>query len=282
MGIISRKLVLYSLLLLCGLIIILSLVYFGLRRDRVYGDSLEDYFRAEMTAAAECFIEDTREGNITLAYHHSKYAADFASMCGLTDAALVLDSISKRVLAGELGEDMAQEVRSLAENGYTAVNGGRERDGITETESTTELPLSVSMQRYAAARNTADRIFGGSNIIRRVEKTSSGDLLLSCRNAYALIDARTAVPIEAGISLDAGEMIQTREECIAAAEEFLLLFFSEDAVKSAAVRQITEERERGVCIIEYQLGTRHISMSVKGDNGRIVRFAARQSVADQH
>jgi hypothetical protein len=96
-----------------------------------------------------------------------------------------------------------------------------------------------------------------------------------CENAYAIIDERSALPIEAGISLDVGEITMSEEEYISAAKEFLLRFYSEDTVKNGYVQSITTDIENGVVNIDYMLGTRRVALSVKGDNGRIVGFVGR-------
>ncbi|MBE6625617.1 MAG: hypothetical protein E7628_00330 [Ruminococcaceae bacterium] len=271
---ISRKLLLYSALVLCGVVGLLVFAYSVIHGDTMLRESIRDYYKAEMYASANCFIVDVEQGEMTLAYHHAKYAADHASMGGLSDAAEMFDSISVRVLSGEMTADMAQQVKHYIETGtVNAVNVAKTNN--IRPDLAADVPVAVSIERYKAAKNTTDKILGGKNIIRRMERTCNGELLFSCANAYALIDERTALPIEAGISLDAGEITMSADECIAAAERFLLMFYSEDTVKNGSVTNVMADGEDGVVNIDYMLGTRKVTLSVKGDSGRVVSFSGR-------
>ena len=78
---------------------------------------MKDYYKTEMYSAAEYFIDDIENGNITLAYHHSKYASDHASQCGMTEAALMFGNMANRVLSGDMGMDMAEQVKNYVESG---------------------------------------------------------------------------------------------------------------------------------------------------------------------
>ncbi len=272
----SRKILLTAGAVLCVVIGLLAVIYFDLRGDAVVEESMREFYKTEMYSAAGYFIDDIESGNMTLAYHHSKYAADYASQCGLKEAALMFDSISGRVLAGDMSDDMAEQVREYISTGTVpegsivgniAISSGLDRR--------IDLPASVTVERYEAAKNSADKIFGGSNVIRRGARTQNGELLFTCNNAYALIDERTAVPIEAAISLEVGEVTMTAEECTAAAEEFLLDFFPEEMVKTATVENVAFDRHNGIYSISYTCGVKQISVTVRGDNGRVVRFIGR-------
>ena len=237
--------------------------------------SMQDYFKTEMYASADCFTKDVERGELTLAYHHAKYAADYASMSGLSAEAEMFGSISARVLAGDMTDDMAQQVKSYIETGEVPVINETKTINDAADGSIAEVPLNVNLSRYKAAKNTTDKLFGGEDIIRRMDKTRNGELLFLCENAYAVIDERTALPIEAGISLDCGEITMSEEECIAAAKQFLLMFYSDDAVKTGSVKNIATNKKTGVVNIDYILGTREVTLSVKGDNGRVVGFVER-------
>jgi hypothetical protein len=210
-----------------------------------------------------------------LAYHHVKYAADYAAMCGLSAEAEMFGSISARVLAGEMTDDMVQQVKNYIETGEVTVINETKTINDAVDGSIAEVPLNVNLSRYKAAKNTTDKLFGGEDIIRRMEKTRGGNLIFLCENAYAVIDERTALPIEAWISLDGGEITMSEEECIAAAKQFLLMFYSDDTVKNGSVNNIVTNKEIGVVNIDYMLGTRKVNLSVKGDNGRVIGFVER-------
>lgn len=273
--IVSRKLVLYSALGICGIIGLLVFAYSVIHMDAMQRESMRDYYETEMYASLDCFIRDLENEDSTLAYHHAKYAADYASMCGLSAEAEMFGSISARVLNGEMTADMAEQVKYYIETGEVRVSNERRSREDVIMGSLVEVPLFVNVSRYKAAKDTTDKLFGGGNIINRMEKIRSGELLFLCENAYAIIDERSALPIEAGLSLDVGEITMSEEEYISAAKEFLLSFYSEDTVKNGYVQSITPDMENGVVNIDYMLGTRRVALSVKGDNGRVVGFVGR-------
>lgn len=273
---ISRKLILIAVGGICVIIGLLAVIYFDTRGDKLFEASMKDYYKTEMYSAAEYFIDDIENGNITLAYHHSKYASDHASQCGMTEAALMFGNMANRVLSGDMGMDMAEQVKNYVESGTVPPDTATGNIAMGRISGQwTALPVSVSKERYTAAKNTAERIFGGNHLIKRGERTKNGELLFTCSNAYALVDERTAMPVEAAISLETGEALMTDEQCKAAADSFLSEFFSSATVDEASGQTLNTFGDESICTVGYTCGGKQVIVEVSRDSGRVVRFISR-------
>lgn len=273
----SKQFLLVVSAMLCVIIGLLAVLFLEIRQDKLLENSLRELYRTEMITAAESFLDDAQSGSITLAYHHISYAADYASQCGEYDAATMFDLISERVLAGEMSSEMADSVAGYLENGEVSMPLSVARDiGVPgDNTSFSSLPSYVAVDRYEAAEKCANKLFGGNYVMHSGEKIIAGELMFTCENAYALIDEKTALPIEAAISLEIGEPTLTTERCIASSLEFISEFFSRETVASAVVENVLINEVAGTVDVRYKCGTKTMFVSIRADNGRISRFFRR-------
>lgn len=217
------------------------------------------------------------EENTISSYHFALTAAENAAAAGYGDDASFFRKISTGIADG------AQNISEIA----SAVNGyletGEFPEGFTvlyHTEDAAENfmdsePASVSAFRVRAAEECAAEVTGADGILRPAEKTRPGEFIYTCRNAYAVIDARSGMPVEAGVSLRPGETRLTEADCVGYAENFLNDYFPPDIARAAVLVSAVPDPQSGTFDLTYRSNDREIRLSVKRDSGRVVRLIAR-------
>ena len=214
------------------------------------------------------------EENPMSSYHFALTAAENAASAGYGDDAAFFRKISTGIADG------AQNIPEIAAAVNDYLETGEFPEGFTvlyHDEETTENfmdsePASVSYFRERAAEECAADVTGADGILRPAEKTRAGEFVYTCRNAYAVIDARSGTPVEAGVSLRPGELRLTEADCVGYAEDFLHDYFPPDIVRSAHLVSAVPDESGSTYDLTYQSGERTIRLSVKRDSGRIVRL----------
>ncbi len=273
----SIPLAVTAAVLLLTTISLCSYIYLDFRADdaaaQVQSHLHETLFRTNVRRLEAALTEE----NAMSSYHFALTAAENAAAAGYGDDASFFRKISTGIADG------AQNISEIAAavNGYLTT--GEFPEGFTvlyhKEEAADDLldsePASVSRFRESAAGECAADITGADGILRPAEKSRTGEFLYTCRNAYAVIDARSGTPVEAGVSLRPGEPRLTEADCVGYAEDFLRDYFPPDIARAANLISAIPDVEGGTYDLTYQSGERTIQLSVKRDSGRIVRLIAR-------
>ena len=219
----------------------------------------------------------TEENRMT-AYHFAMTAADHAASAGLGTDAVFFRKISAGITEGaENLTDIAEAVRGYLETGTVPETFvlQYETAGLPEEGGEWE-PTSVSYARERAARECAVSMTGVSGILRAAEQHPTGEYVYTCRNAYAVVDARSGTPLEAGISSPVtGEVRLSESDCAERAYSFLGEYFRADTVRRANLISAVPDNATGTYEFTYQSGDRTIRLTVKRDTGRVIRLIAR-------
>ncbi len=264
----------------------LSLVIVGLG-CYIYLDFVKDAEAAE----AQTHLADTmfktnvrrlvvalEEENQVTAYHFAETAADNAASGGRQEAALFFRKISAGISDGASNMvEIAEAVEKYVETGTipsqfaVSYDTTENRDDAEQKEE----PSSVSNYRRTAAMECAAAIIGVNKLMKPVEKSNGGEFVFTCRNAYAVIDARSTSPVEAGISLAPGEERLSESACVAYADSFIHQYFPSDIASSAYLVGAQPDKATGVYELIYQCRNKTIKIAVKRDTGKVVRLVAR-------
>ena len=252
-------------------------IYIDFRADdaavQVQSHLHETLFRTNVRRLEAALTEE----NTISSYHFALTAAENAAAAGYGDDASFFRKISTGIADG------AQNLSEIA----AAVNGyletGEFPEGFTvlyHTEDAEENfmdsePASVSTFRIRAAEECAAGVTGADGILRPADKTRPGEFVYTCRNAYAVIDARSGTPVEAGVSLRSGELRLDEAACVGYAEDFLRSYFQPDIARAAVLVSAVPDNENAAYDLTYRSANREIRLSVKRDSGRIVRLIAR-------
>ncbi|MBO5128625.1 MAG: hypothetical protein J6D10_13765, partial [Clostridia bacterium] len=209
----------------------------------------------------------TEENRMT-AYHFAMTAADHAASAGLGTDAVFFRKISAGITEGaENLTDIAEAVRGYLETGTVPETFvlQYETAGLPEEGGEWE-PTSVSYARERAARECAVSMTGVSGILRAAEQHPAGEYVYTCRNAYAVVDARSGTPLEAGISSPVtGEVRLSESDCAERAYSFLGEYFRADTVRRANIISAVPDNATGTYEFTYQSGDRTIRLTVKRD-----------------
>lgn len=234
------------------------------------GDGRRDeWYRTEADSAAYRLLDSLEAGDAILSYHYARQVHDNAAGAGEQDAAHTFAGLSETIRITGITEDMRTTVAEYLRH------GGDEQE---ETETAFDLPVEADEPDEVAAirRNdalaAAEEIMGTSGILTMAVACRDGEFLFSCRNAYAVIDEKTSLPVEVGISLPAGNSGNrlTPEECREAADRFLMRYFP-----SAQAEAVRVYPEGDAVAVEYFIDGRAVTASVRRDTGKIVRYVAR-------
>lgn len=239
-------------------------IYLDFRGD----ENRELLYRTEAETAAQKLMDALDDGDVILAYHYAQLVREHAAKAGERGAAHTFAGLSETIRITGITE----EVRAAAENG---LNGGftEEENGNSVIPEVPYEPEEVAVIRQNDALAAAEEIMGVSGLLTQAVRCRAGEFLFTCRNAYAVIDEKTALPVEIGISLPPSENHRlTPEECEACADAFLHRYFpSVSEVRASRVYPAGD----GTLTVEYRIGGRIVAASVRRDSGRIVRYVAR-------
>ncbi|MGN1345854.1 MAG: hypothetical protein ACI4V1_03660 [Eubacteriales bacterium] len=219
----------------------------------------------------------TEENRMT-SYHFAMTAAENAASAGRGDDALFFRKISAGLADGA---DNMTEIAAAVEDYLTegtvpeAFLFSYAAADVSDSSETEDEPASVSYYRKQAAMECAASIAGVQGVLWEAEKSRSGEFIFTCRNAYAVIDARSGTPLEAGISLKPGEIRLSETDCASSAAAFLKEYFPPDIARSAVLVSAVPDEAAGTYEFLYRSGGRDIRLAVKRDTGRVVRLVAR-------
>lgn len=268
--------------LLCAVIVLGVYVLSDIKDDRLRSDSLEDLFETEMYNSADKLYSALNEGNVTTAYHYAKSAEECAKRAGENDEARLFTEVLSYLEAGRIPpEEMNGRIHEYLLTGDVpdmTVTAEMADNSTVDTAEDTEEPDAVSKYRFDAAYAAAARLIGVDGVFHLCEKNAEGELIFTCRNAYAVIDGGSGIPLEAALSLDRTEKSDVRitpEEGIVSASEFLERFYPRAAMLSMGVISIAPDERCGTYNIMFSLNGRNTLVSVKNDSGRVVRIVAR-------
>ena len=234
------------------------------------GDENRDLrLRAESESAAEHLLEALESGDNILSYHYARMVRDSAAKSGGVETAQKFAGLAETIRITGITEDMVRAAQEYLRGNWEEKEPAS--DAAVLPDSPPE-PSEVSVLHRKDALAAAEEIMGTKNFLTEAVRCREGQFLFSCRNAYAVIDGKTSLPVEIGISLPPsdGSTVLSQEECRARADEFLRKYFP--AVQVQAVRVTPGED----CVnVEYRMEGRTVTASVRRDTGRIVRYAAR-------
>jgi len=233
----------------------------------------ETLFKTNVRRLGAALSEENRMSS----YHFALTAAENAASAGRGDDASFFRKISTGIADG------AQNMTEIASAVAVYLDTGEVPEEFSilyhDDEDTGDLmesePASVSYFRKRAADECAASVIGADGILRFAEKSPAGEFVYTCRNAYAVVDARSGFPLEAGISIAPGENLLDEAACVGAAHDFICEYFPPDIARAANLIFAVPDVSAGTYDITYRSGGREIRLSVKRDSGRIVRLIAR-------
>lgn len=222
--------------------------------------------RAGMNGSARGLNDDISAGDMTLAYHHASEAAEYAELCGETDACGMFRSIASSIRNGSLDTNVTAVIDDFLVSGLMP-------DEIPFFETEGEEVSAVSAEVYSKAKECASRFFGGA-VLTGGQQNLNGEILFSVSNAYAVIDGEKCVPVEAAISLDEGNATLGQDECVGAAMKFISDFFPSEIAASARINRVEPSGGCRADVYAESCGV-EMQMTVRRDTGRVVRFVSR-------
>lgn len=234
------------------------------------GDENRDLMvQAESEAAAQRLLDALESGDAIMSYHYARMVKDSAARSGGAETAQRFAGLAETIRITGVTEDMVRTAQEYLEG----KSGEAEpvSDAAVLPGATSELE-DVAVLRRNDALAVAEEIMGAKNFLTTAVRCRAGEFLFTCRNAYAVIDEKTSLPVEIGISLPPsdGNTVLSPEECRERADGFLRKYFP--AVGVQAVRVIPGDD----CVnVEYRIDGRTVRASVRRDTGRIVRYTAR-------
>jgi len=268
----SRAILITLCVLVCVCVGLLAFVYFDFTAQRE-GEAYADYAaEVEMRNSARDLCDALEAADGALAYHDSEMAAYHASRCGKENEAAFFHRISAYLRSGDadLGA-VATEVRHYLDGGEVS---GLDAADVDYSGESSESVGSIFDYKMEAAGELANGMFGLSDTLKPVTKSPDGRLVFACENAYAVIDATSGIPIEAGISVSVGEPILTSVECLEKTREFLEKCFSKKLAEGAVLIDSYPEGE-SVYGMVFRCRDIEVVLSVKRDTGKVVRMNVR-------
>jgi len=241
-------------------------IYLDFRGD----ENRELMYDAEAEAAAQNLLDSLDAGDVILSYHYARTVRDNAARSGYRDAAHTFMGLAETIRITGITDDMADAVAQYLTDGFEkeTVNETGENEVVRSSE-----PADVAAVRQSDALASAEEIMGQEGFLTMAVRCREGEFLFTCRNAYAVIDEKTSMPVEIGISLPPAraEKRLSAEECEEYAARFLRRYFP---AVSAEVVRIAPDGD-GNMTVEYRLDGRRVTASVRQDTGKIVRYIAR-------
>ncbi|MBQ2724378.1 MAG: hypothetical protein IJF78_01600 [Clostridia bacterium] len=237
--------------------------------DFVGDDRREELYRTEADSAAYRLMDSLDEGDNILAYHYAQLVRDNAAKSGQRNTAEIFAGLSETIRITGITDAVKQAVTDYLENGE---DPPEEKTEISALPDVPDEPEDVAVLRRNDAMAAAEEIMGTSGLLTMAVRCREGEFLFTCRNAYAVIDEKTSLPVEIGISLPKTEESRglSPEECEVCADEFLRKYFPSAQVQSSRVYPGED------CVtVEYRLDGRIVRASVRRDSGRVVRYTAR-------
>ena len=253
-------------------------LYLDFRADSAAAESQEYLYETLFRTSVRRLEAALNEENRMTSYHFALTAAENAASAGRGTEASFFRKISTGIADG------AENMNEIAEAVVDYMETGTVPEGFsilyeTSEESVEDLldsePASVSYFRRQAAEECAASVTGADGILRPAEKSRAGEFVYTCRNAYAVVDARSGSPIEAGVSMAPGEVRLSEAECAGYAQDFLREYFPPDIARAAVLISAVPEAGSGTYEFTYRSGGREIKLAVRRDTGRIVRLVAR-------
>lgn len=258
--------------------VLCACMYYDFRADQELAQS-QDYLHTALLKTNVRRLEAAlSEENRMTSYHFALTAAENAASAGMGDDALFFRKISGGITDGATNmTDIAAAVGEYLDTGKVPQEFTLSYD-TAENSADSEMayePASVSYFRELAAEECASSIVGVDGLLRRAEKCRDGEFVFTCQNAYAVVDARSGSPIEAGISIVPGEARLSEADCAGYAHDFLRTYFPPDIARAANLTSVTPDNANGTYEFVFRSGEREIRLAVKRDTGRIIRLIAR-------
>ncbi len=251
-------------------------IYYDFRADSertLAEQNLRDtLLKTNVRSLADALSEENR----VTAYHFAKNAADAAADTEHPDTVRFFRTLSDAVAGEERPlSDLAAAVTLYLETGDVPSDFAVSEEGTDKTDDQLDSePASVSYFRALAAEECASAMIGVEGVLRPAEKSRTGEYVFTCRNAYAVVDARTGAPLEAEISVRrGGEGRMSEADCRAKADEFLRTYFPPDIANAAVLTDV--KPGAGTFGFGFRSGEKNISLTVSRVSGRVVRLVAR-------
>lgn len=240
-------------------------IYLDFRGDQ----NRELLYETEADSAAQKLMDSLDAGDTVLAYHYAELVRDNAARSGERNAAHTFAGLSETIRITGITEEVRGVVEDYLNGGFDAAADENETAPLPENPFE---PEEVAVLRQNDALAAAEEIMGVTGILTKAVRCREGEFLFTCRNAYAVIDEKSSLPVEIGISLPESHAENlTPEECEARADEFLHKYFPAAAVNASRVYPDGE----GSVIVEYRIDGRTVTAAVRRDTGKIVRYVAR-------
>ncbi len=268
----SRGLFISAAFFACVSVALSIFVYMNFTAQREYAEYSVYLAETEERSAARSLLYALESDDKLEAYHSAAMSAVYASRSGETEAAAFFNGIANALKNGEnVSEAAVREVAEFLEHG-TLPSGilTAEPAQVHEVEERVTEGIASSY-RMNAAGATANKIFGLDGALSAVTKSADGRLIFSCDNAYAVIDERSGMPVEVGISLPSSSPCLSVDDCDMAVRKFLDGFFSNEIAASATLTEVQNEGE-AVYDMVYTCRDIEVCISVKRDTGRIIRL----------
>lgn len=252
-------------------------IYADFRADDAAARSQEHLYDTMFRTNVRRLSAALSEENRMTSYHFALTAAENAASAGHGDDASFFRKISTGIADG--AQNMSGIAVTVEE--YLASGTVPEEFSILYDTSADEEdlmagePASVSSFRKWAADECAASVTGADGILRTAEKSKTGEFVYTCRNAYAVVDARSGSPVEAGVSIVPGENRLDETACVGFAQDFIREYFPPDIARAANLVSAVPDIAAGTYDLTYRSGAREIRLSVKRDSGRVVRLVAR-------
>lgn len=255
--------------LLISLLTLCVFIFLAFRADANARASVAMLRHAELESTVENLQEALEAEDEQRAYHYAASAAETAALAGERETAILFERMAEDLLASSRSmETLRETLKQYLLTGETQVE-------VEQTEETQEESKAVSLFHVENAERCVRRLFGDRNTLRRGMKSRNGTLLFSCSNAYAVIDEKTGLPVEAAISLEPSEKRLDADACVNSAIRFLEEFFPNEVVANASVQSIAEDGVSGTFEIAFVSQNRRMLLSVRRDNGRVARLTAK-------
>ncbi len=265
-----------SCVLLATVCVLGGYIYYDFRADaeRVLAEqNLRDtLLKTNVRSLADALSSENR----VTAYHFAKNAAAAAADTANPDTVRFFRALSDAVAGEERPmADLAAAVTLYLETGDVPADFAVSADVPAEEDDPLDSePASVSYFRALAAEECASAIVGVEGILRPAKTSRTGEYVFTCRNAYAVVDARTGTPLEAGISVRPGGDVRFDEaDCMSRADEFLRTYFPTDIANAAVLTGVTPGS--ATFGFEFRCRDKKINLTVSRISGSVVRLVTR-------
>ena len=197
-----------AVILLCATLFLTASLVFVSRSANRKAESELILNRAEYENTVKNLRESIYAGDDILAYHYAADAAENAARIGENDAAVMFTQMAEKLLTSpEIIRELGQTVDKYIKNGDIPT-----LQNSVEEERENEIK-AVALARIEEAQKCVERLFGEHNSLKMEMKSRNGEIIFSCSNAYAVVDSRTGLPIEAAVSLMPAENKLDADAC---------------------------------------------------------------------